>query len=358
MKVLFAGLKYDYGIPERGVSLESKTIIPGIIKVADEYNIFWLEDNGFPNNLDLLQKNLINYANEVEPNVVFFGLMKDEIYKDTLKYLKSKYIVTNWFCDDTWRFDDFSSEIAPFLTIAITNDKFSLKKYEKIGCKALLTQWATIDYEEDKDLQNIDYKYDISFVGSKNPTRAWIVEELRKNNLIVHCFGAGWENGRVTFEEMKNIFYKSKINLNLSNSVSTNIEFLKYAIINLFRATIKVSGVTFKQYLRNGNLYYQSIKFFFFGNKTREQVKARNFEIPGWAGFQISQYALELEDYYEIGRELAVFNSPDELIKQCYYYLDNEDLRKKICQNGHKRTKEYTYIDRLGKILEGLKQIS
>lgn len=358
MKVLFAGLKYDYGILERGPSLESKSLVPAIEAVSEQSDVFWFEENGFPDNLNLLQTKLIEYVDTVQPDVVFFVLMKDEIYQSTLKYLSNRYIVTNWFCDDTWRFDDFSRVISPFLTVSITNDKYSLKKYEKIGCTSILTQWATLDYEEDLDFSNIDYHYDISFIGSKNPARAWMVNELKKQNINVRCFGAGWKGGRVSFEEMKDVFYKSKINLNLSNSVPQNFAFLKFAFFNFFKACFNFKAGSLKQYLRNGNTYFQAIKFYFFGNKTSEQVKARNFEIAGWGGFQLTQYALEIEDYYNIGTEIAIFTNPNELVQQCKYYLENDDIRKQICKKGHKRTSEYTYVARLREIVDYLKGIN
>jgi spore maturation protein CgeB len=352
MKILFAGLRYDYGVLGRGPSLESKTFVPAIREVADTSSVFWFEENGFPNDLEFLQENLIKHADDFNPDLIFFLLMDSEISMTTLEYLTKRYITLNWFCDDTWRFNSFSKRVAPFLSYLVTNDKFSLNKYIEIGCKPILSQWATLDYNEQLDFNNISYQYDISFVGSKNPAREWIIEELKRQGLMVHCFGSGWDNGRVGFEEMKQIFYITKINLNLSNSVPTNIGFLKYSVINLLKAFIMIFKSRFIKYLKNIYIHLKSIKFFFYASKTAEQVKARNFEIAGWGGFQLTQYALELEDYYEIGKEIAIFTSPNELIAQCRFYLENEEIRKTMCKKGHERTKEYNYVDRLRMLIK------
>lgn len=357
MKILFAGLKYDYGLVTRGPSLESITFVPAIQTVADSAFIFWFEENGFPNNIDQLQDNLVKYAEKVNPDLIFFLLMDNEINVQTLKTLSQKYLTLNWFCDDTWRFENFSKNVSPYLSFVVTNDKFSLNKYKKIGCKPLLSQWGTIDYNEDIELDNVTYKYDISFVGSINPARKWVVEELKKNGLIVHCFGAGWDNGRVDVETMKNIFYTSKINLNLSNSVPNTLDFLKHIIYNLMLAPFNFFNVSFKQYLKNGNTYFQAFKFFFWGSKTSEQIKARNFEIPGYGGFQVTQYALELEDYYSIGDEIAIFTNPKDLVTICRFYLENEEIRKNICKKAHRRTKKYNYVSILRNLTNDIKEI-
>jgi spore maturation protein CgeB len=85
-----------------------------------------------------------------------------------------------------------------------------------------------------------------------------------------------------------------------------------------------------------------------------ESVKARNFEIPGCGGFQLSQFALELEDYYQIGKEITVFSNTDDLVKQVEYYLRFGNEREKIRKNGYLRTREHTYDLRLNKILKSL----
>ena len=44
------------------------------------------------------------------------------------------------------------------------------------------------------------------------------------------------------------------------------------------------------------------LRSYLLSKKTSEQIKARNFEIPGFGGFQLSQYSLGLEDFYDIDR--------------------------------------------------------
>jgi spore maturation protein CgeB len=89
--------------------------------------------------------------------------------------------------------------------------------------------------------------------------------------------------------------------------------------------------------------------------KNVEQIKARNFEIPGTGGFELSQYAPGIEDYYTIGSELAVYSNLDELKVMIKYYLFNDNVREKIRLSGYKRTKKYTYKNRYMEIFKKIK---
>jgi len=346
MKIATILLKYDYGIEARGESLEKKAFLPAIKANSNEVVTFWLEENGCFDDSEGLQNKILEFCEKENPDIVFLILMKDEVKIETIKKLSEKYTTINWFCDDQWRFESFTKLVAPALSYSVTMDKYSVDKFKQQGCKVIHSQWATMDYQNNIKLEEVKYKYDITFVGGKNITREWYVDELRKNGYKVECFGAGWENGRISYEEMKDIFLTSKINLNLSNSIPIDIKFYKYLIKGLF----KFEKLSFKAYLRKikmaiGIILGRNIK-------NVEQMKARNFEICGFGGFQLSQYAPELEDYYNIGKEIAIFTNIDELKLNIEYYLNNSDISEKMRTEAYIRTKLHTYENRIKKILE------
>ena len=83
----------------------------------------------------------------------------------------------------------------------------------------------------------------------------------------------------------------------------------------------------------------------------RDQIKGRNFEVPGCGGFLLTGRAENLEAYYEIGREIVCFESTEELIEKARYYLAHEDERAAIARAGYERTmKEHTYAHRFAEI--------
>ena len=321
MKIIPVFLRYDYGIKSRGDSLEYRGFYPALQQLSDEVYPFWYDE--YLKKKGALQKEVIKFADKINPDIIFFILMKDEFSFETFDYLKSKYVTMNWFCDDQWRFENFTKYYAPHFTYSITTDKFALKKYKKIGYEnTILSQWASCGYVETLDFEKITYKYDVSFVGGVNHYRKWLVNYLKKHDITVECFGCEWENNRVSFEKMAEIFQTSKINLNISNSVSYDV---RYVFSSL---------KSFKKFRRS--------------EKRVEQIKARNFEIPAFGGFQLTNYTPSLEDYFEIGKEVAIYTSIDNLLLQIRYYLDNEKEWKEIMINGYKRAiKEYTYFHRL-----------
>ncbi|MFH1905711.1 MAG: glycosyltransferase [bacterium] len=326
MKIVPVFLRYDYGIKSRGDSLEYTGFYSALKQITNEVYPFWYDE--YLIKKDELQKRVIKFIDDVNPDVVFFILIRDEISFETLNYLKNRYITMNWFGDDHWRFKNFTKYYATHLTYSITTDKFALSKYKKIGYKnVILSQWASFEYDKNIDFEAIKYKYDISFVGGISEYRKWLVWQLEKNGIHVECFGAGWENGKVPFEEMGEIFKTSKINLNISNSASYDIRYIFSSI--------------------------RSMREFVKAKKRIEQIKARNFEIPAFGGFQLTNYAPSLEDYFEIGREIAIYTSIEDLVLQINYYLDNEKERRNIIINGYKKTiNESTYLNRLKEVFK------
>ena len=86
-----------------------------------------------------------------------------------------------------------------------------------------------------------------------------------------------------------------------------------------------------------------------------EQIKGRNFEVPGCGGFLLTGKAENLEAYYEIDKEVACFDDMDDLIKKVKYYLSDEKLRDTIAARGYQRTlDEHTYVHRFTEIFERL----
>jgi spore maturation protein CgeB len=82
-----------------------------------------------------------------------------------------------------------------------------------------------------------------------------------------------------------------------------------------------------------------------------EQIKGRNFEVPGCGGFMLTGWAENLEDYYVVGEEVVCFDQTAELIEKVRYYLDHEAERQAIARAGYERTlREHTYAHRFAEI--------
>jgi spore maturation protein CgeB len=85
--------------------------------------------------------------------------------------------------------------------------------------------------------------------------------------------------------------------------------------------------------------------------KGRDQIKGRNFEIPGSGGFLLTSLTDDLPEYYVPGREVAAYTDFDDLADKVRYYLAHDQEREAIRRAGYERTlREHTYVHRFSAI--------
>lgn len=331
-KILYIAFQYEYGKKENGYALNYEAWYKNFINEGYIVDTIFYESYSIVD----LQKEILRRANAIKPDLIFFVLQKKQVTVDTLEKLKRQaFFTVNFFGDDQWRFEDFTSKFAPHFSACITTDKFSVEKYKLIGQKNIIrSQWASLSRNTVCD--NVEYKYNVSFIGGISPYRRWFVDVLARRGIKVHCFGSGWDNGRVTYEQMEEIFQCSKINLNISNSVSYDI---RYLISNL-KAVLGV----FRSLWGRG--------------KNSSQTKARNFEIPVQGGFQLTDYVPTLDEYFVIGREVVCYNNIEESYSLIKYYLEHTDERETIKVSGVRRARNnHTFRHRIIRFMEEIEMI-
>ena len=82
-------------------------------------------------------------------------------------------------------------------------------------------------------------------------------------------------------------------------------------------------------------------------------INYRTFETCGCGTMLLTNYTPGLEKLFDIGKEIVVYKSIEDLDNKVKYYLENEDERKKIAKAGHERSKkDHTYFERAKKLIE------
>ena len=66
----------------------------------------------------------------------------------------------------------------------------------------------------------------------------------------------------------------------------------------------------------------------------------RIFEIMGSGGFLMTNYQADLMDCFIPGEDLVYYEDREDLIDKCGYYLEHEDERREIAENGLRKIKE------------------
>lgn len=337
MKILYCGPKFDYGLKNSGFSMEHRVFYDTLTKFDNSrHEVYYypfdekLKELGYKK----MQSDLIDFAEQNKPDVFFSIFFQDEVAIETLRSLKRLEITTmNWFCDDHWRFNNFSKYYAPVLDWVITTDKDSVERYKSLGQKnVVLSQWGYnhfINTPAKKSFQ------DISFIGKKYGKREMIVEKIKQEGFNVKCFGGGWNGGRLEYEEMLSEFNHSKINLNFTDS-SGSWSKKRLAKIFLYKRLDQ------SYHLYPPNLIAEQIQSFK-QSMASAQIKARFFEVTGAGGFLLSAKAPGIEDYFVPNKEIVLYSDIPDMLLKISYYLKNNDLREKITKAGNERVlKDHT----------------
>jgi len=307
-RIAYIAARWDYGDPKRGPSFEEVTFRGALEGAGHEVHPFDFMTRFQEVGRAAMNAELARFVRQVEPDLTMFVLFKDEIQPETIRRLTDDGFVTfNWFCDDHWRFDNFSRHYAPAFSLVATTHPESVPRYHASGYDSVvLSQWACNHYAYDR--RGLEPTHDVTFVGQRYGDRPKIIRAIHKAGFDVRCWGFGWDDGRIDNEEMVRVFETSRINLNLSNSWT---------------------GRPWRRRPAVG------------------QIKARMFEVPGSGGFLLSEAVPHLARYFEVGSELETFGDTGELIERIGYWLDHEDERARAAERGYARVRaEHTYDHR------------
>jgi glycosyltransferase involved in cell wall biosynthesis len=167
-------------------------------------------------------------------------------------------------------------------------------------------------------LKELKEKYQVVFIGSFSEQHKFFISYLEdvaqkfdlkiwspskeeiNSNILQKCYmGKAWG------KEMYNVLYNSLITINRHSKIAEN-------------------------YANNMRLY----------------------EATGVGTMLITDFKDNLNELFEIGKEIECYRNGDELFNKIVFYLKNEEKRKGIAQNGQKRTlTEHTYENRMKELI-------
>ena len=339
MKVLLVAMMYAYGDESQSLSYEYYNFFQPLKQLVDSVAAFDFMDVLQAKGRDRMNQELLDTVKRERPDVVVVVPYTDQFIPEVIDEINKYTITIGYFFDDMWRIE-YSRFWAGHFTYVTTSDVNGVQKFRDAGYNnAIYSSFAcNTQVFVRKDLPKL---YDVSFVGQYHPYRDWYVQQVRKAGIEVQVWGKGWGTGILDQDAMVNVFNQSRINLNLSNSVSWDLRYLLWSLRSA-------------RSLRATKINWQSLRRK--DSKTREQVKGRHFEINACGGFQLTYYTEGLERHYQIGEEIAIFASPEDLVEKIRYYLKHEDEREAIAQCGYKRTlAEYTMEKRFAQLFDAIR---
>ena len=106
--------------------------------------------------------------------------------------------------------------------------------------------------------------------------------------------------------------------------------------------------------------YYDTMPYVFHNSKINLNISLRSihsgiplraFDIMSCNGFLLSNYQSDFLDFFTPGEDFVFYETPEQVPTLAAYYLQHEDERRAICQNGYtKVTQNHTYRQRLEEI--------
>jgi len=232
---------------------------------------------------------------------------------------------------------------APVFDYVFTCDKLCAEVYKKFCPESHYLPTAyNSNYEWETEMrrwESIIYAPDLFFVGSEVPGRLDFLKELAqhiKGKVQFKLFGVFPSIEKGLCPELEPFYIPMTL---------TKFEVIKYynnAKIILNHSRISES----KRMLRNlktGEMVEKKLEPYSLG--------PRVYEIMAAGGFLLTDYRPELDDLFEVGKDLVVYKNAKDCADKVLEYLDKEKERKAIAQRGKSKVKEHTYINRMQKML-------
>lgn len=257
---------------------------------------------------DVVKKINIDLIERLETNKydLLLVLRGEHITSNTIEFACSRVThVVNWNTDDLFNSLNSSKNIIQAFDkyhIHFTPRMHLKDEYIRKGAQEV----KRVDWYYRPELSLNDYPEkvkhdcDIRFIGSMSDRRFSILSAL--SNFNCEIYGWGWKrkmffsnfpkwkiSTSIGYREMSNHFLNTRININLM--------------------TIE----------------------------NRDQINLRAYEIPAAGGFQLCERTEDILGVFQEDKEIVCFDSNEELISKCEYYLSNETARQNIARAGYER---------------------
>ena len=280
---------------------------------------------------------LINFflcrkAQRFNPDLIFF-IKAETIYSKTIKRLKNNnYFMVNFYPDNPFVFWNGNSnkEILnslPYYDCFLSWSRMLMPILRASGCKDVYYFPFAYDkniFEKNIELTEQDitnYKSEVCFAGTWESDREERLRELVQKlaNLDLAIYGNLWDE-KLNRNSILRPFLKGKAIYNDE-------------LIKVFKTSKIVLNFIRKQNMTSHNM--------------------RTFEVPAIGAFLLTQRTSEqAEELFKEKENIDCFDSVDELVSKIEFYLNNDDLRRLIADNGKKRARDFELKIVLKKFME------
>lgn len=264
-----------------------------------KYDIVWI-DKGI-----IVRKNTFKEIRRCQPQVKIIGYSPD--------WMVGRHNQSRQFL-----------ESLPFYDCYVTTKSYAVDDMKQLGCRDVyyIGNAFQRDFHRPYNLTADEQKRfhcDVSFIGAFERERAESIMFLADHGIKVDIWGS----------QLWREFCDSHPNLAFRGTELINEDYCK-----------ALSG--------------SRISLCFLRKVNKDLQTTRSVEIPACGSFMLAERTTEHQEMFREDEEAVFFSNNEELLEKCRYYLEHEELRRRIAQAGHERcmASDYSYEGRIRMILE------
>lgn len=272
--------------------------------------------------------NLAKIAAKIRPDLVL-SLNVRTLPLSQIQAIRRMGIKTAvWFTDDPY-FTDITTPISRVYDYVFTHELSCVAYYRKQGCARIYYLPLGVNPKQFRPKQvSPSHLYDICFIGTAFPNRLTFMDRvapyLAKKKILIA--GGLWQH----------LKHYPLLKHNIRLAGIRPVEAAHYysgakIVINLHRS--------FADHFNSKRIPALSIN-------------PRTYEVSGCGTLLLTDVRQDLTRYYQPGRDIATYSTPESLMQKLDYYLTHEEERRQIAWKALERTmREHTYKNRIAKML-------
>lgn len=291
----------------------------------------------------------VRAAHAESPLDLFFSYFYDACVSTiAIDEIRSLGITTvNWYCNGAHQLHKVR-EISPHYDWCLVPEKFRLKDYIAMGANPIYCQEAANpDIYHPYDLPQ---EFDVSFIGQAYGERPGYIRYLLDQGVDVRVWGYGWK-GFVPGGPSEQIPMATRVGRAVRKLFTPDG---RQILMKNLRSTAGIDQrVVLPPETVSGPLTDEEMIMLFSRSKINlgfsscgethvsgeriVQVRLRDFEVPMSGGFYMVEYLEELEEFFDIGKEIVCYSGPEDLAEKIRYFLSHDNEREMIRRAGHER---------------------
>jgi spore maturation protein CgeB len=321
----------------------------------------WKSENNL--NSDKNSDILFEQINSYKPDILWIenlSYINDDWFNKVRKSILTVKLIIAYHCSPYNKDTLEKLRNADFIITCTPGLKQSL---EKEGLKAYLVYHGfdnellkRVDLKADSRLKNLVFSGSLITGGNFHNSRINLIENLIKEEIDLALYVTLEKNYRIKAKQLIYVLARFLKKLKMER-LTDIIPFFEYG-----RSPVKSYS---KALLRSNHLPLYGIDMYNLFNMSKIVLNIhigvageyagnmRMFEVTGVGSCLLTDNKKNIADLFETGKEIVVYNSPEDCIAKVKWLLENEKEREQIARSGQKKTlKSHTVENRCKSIID------